>query len=216
MDRNNWLRASFMLGTGVLMGGLFSFQSKSVNQANAYYNRESRVNIFREIQIVKQSNQNLNDQINELQKELGDSSNKEQVLNSIKDEIAKYQILSGELPAHGEGIKIDISGELEALWFTDLVNELNTAGAEAISINGLRVAPENVGFDTIPNGQILLGGDILTAPFHFEIIGDAKALSSSVNQTGGILARIQAFKPEDQINVSEAKDLQLPAMKQEK
>lgn len=216
MDRNNWMRALFMLGTGVLMGGLFSFQSKSVNQANAFYNRESRVNIFREIQIVKQSNQNLNDQVTQLQKELGDSTDKEQVLNGIKDEINKYQILSGELPAHGEGITIDINGDLEALWFTDLVNELNSAGSEAISINGLRVAPENIGFDTIPNGQILLGGDILTTPFHFEIIGDSKTLAGTVNQVGGILARIQAYKPEDQISVAEAQDLQLPAMKQEK
>lgn len=205
-----------MLGTGLLMGGLFSFQSKSFSRANAFYNRESRVNIFREIEIIKQSNQGLRDQISELQKELSDSNNKEMVLNSIKNDIIKYQVLAGELPAKGPGIQIDINGELEAIWFTDLLNELDSAGAEVISINGLRVIPENMGFDTIPNGQILLGGDILTAPFHFEVIGAPKTLANSIKQTGGIVSRIQAYKPEVQITVSEVDSLDLPAMKQER
>lgn len=216
MDKNNWWRAGIMLGTGLLMGGLFSFQSKSVSQANAIYNRESRINVFREIQVVKQGNQNLTDQITELQKELADSNDKETVLNGIKDEILKYQVLSGQLPAKGPGITVDISGDLEALWFTDLVNELYSAGAEAISIDGIRINPENLGFDTIPNGQILLGGDILAAPYHFEVIGDSKTLSGSINQVGGILARIQAYKPDYQIGVAESRELNLAAMKLEK
>lgn len=213
MDKINWWRAGFMLGTGLLMGGLFSFQSKSVSQANSIYNRESRINVFREIQVAKQGNQNLSDQITELHKELTDSSDKEQVLNGIKAEIAKYQVLSGELPVKGGGITLDIGGELEALWFTDLVNELYSAGAEAISVDGIRVSPDNLGFDTIPNGQILLGGDILAAPYHFEVIGDPKTLSGSVNQVGGILARIQAYKPDYKVTVAETADLELPARK---
>ena len=35
-----------MLGTGLLMGGLFAFQSKSVGQANLSYNRESAYQHF--------------------------------------------------------------------------------------------------------------------------------------------------------------------------
>lgn len=213
MDKHNWIRAAFMLGTGVLMGSLFSFQSKSVSQANIYYNRESRISIFKEIQIVKKSNQNLTEQVSELEKELLASNDREQALSNIKKEIEKYQILSGILPAKGEGIKIIINGELEALWFTDLANELLAAGAEAISINGIRYSSGNLGFDTMPNGQILFGGEILNAPFQFEVIGDPKTLSNSISQSGGILTRIQAYKPEYQISVSEVSELLLPAMK---
>lgn len=202
-----------MLGTGVLMGSLFAFQSKSVSQANIYYNRESRISIFKEIQIVKKSTQNLSDQVNELEKELIVSSNKELALSNIKKEIEKYQVLSGELTAKGQGIKVDISGELETLWFTDLINELFSAGAEAISINGIRLNPLNAGFDTLPNGQILFGGEILRAPFHLEAIGDMKNLAGSIKQSGGIIARIQSYKPEYQIKVAESKELLLPAMK---
>lgn len=198
-----------MLSTGVLMGALFSFQSKSVTQANIYYNRESRINIFKEIEIFKKSNQNLSEQVTELQKELASSSDKEQALNNIKKEIDKYEILSGQKLAKGPGISVQISGELESLWFTDMANELFSAGAEAISINGLRLADDRGGFDTMPNGQILFGGEILSLPFKFEAIGDSKTLAGSLNQAGGIISRISAYKPEYKIELKEEQNLQL-------
>lgn len=198
-----------MLSTGVLMGALFSFQSKSVSQANIYYNRESRINIFKEIEIFKQNNQNLSDQVAELQKELASSSDKEQALNIIKKEIDKYAILSGQKAASGPGVSVQISGELESLWFTDMVNELFSAGAEAISINGMRLADDRSGFDTMPNGQILFGGEILSPPFKFEAIGDSKTLAESLNQAGGIISRIIAYKPEYKVDVKEEQNLQL-------
>jgi len=198
-----------MLSTGVLMGALFSFQSKSVSQANTYYNRESRINIFKEIEIIKNSNQNLSEQAAELQKELENSGDKEKALNIIKKEIEKYQILSGQKQATGSGISVQISGELESLWFTDMVNELFSAGAEAISINGMRLADDRSGFDTMPNGQILFGGEILTTPFKFEAIGDSKSLAGSLNQAGGIISRISAYRPEYKIDLKEEQNLRL-------
>jgi uncharacterized protein YlxW (UPF0749 family) len=209
------IRAVFMLGTGLLMGSLFSFQSKSVSQANINYNRESRLSIFKEIQIVKKSNQNLTEQAGELQKELESSSNKEKALENIAKEIDKYEKLSGVQAVKGPGVKVEIDGELEALWFTDMVNELFSAGAEAVSVNGLRVASFGLGFDTMPNGQILFGGEILSAPFKFEAIGDAKTMSGSLNQAGGIIARIHAYKPEYKVTVTEEKMLNLAAFKLE-
>ncbi len=214
--KENLPRLLVMLGTGLLMGLLFSFQSKSVSQANEYYNRESRISVFKEIQIVKKSNQNLNDQVEELQKDLAASSDKEQTLENIRKEIEKYNIISGRKAAKGPGIKIEISGELEALWFTDMVNELYSAGAEAVSVNNIRITPDNLGFDTMPNGQILLGGEILSPPFRFEAIGDQKTLAGALKQAGGIVSRIQGYKPEYSISVTEQEELDLQPLTQEK
>ena len=199
-----------MVGTGLLMGTLFSFQSKSVSQANQFINRESRVNIFKEIQIVKKSNQDLNEQANELQKELANGSNKEQVLENIKKDIAKYQLAIADSDITGTGIKILIDGELEALWFTDLINELFSAGAEAVSVNGIRMIDRNSGFDTMPNGQILFGGEILSAPFKFEVIGDSKTILGSMTQTGGIISRIKDYRPKYNISVSKESVINMP------
>ena len=210
MKDKTW-RAVFLLGTGVLMGALFAFQSKSVGQASLSYNRESRISIFKEMQIVKKSNENLSEQKSELERELATSDDLEQSLVNLKKEIEKYQLLSGEKPATGPGITVQIDGELESLWFTDMVNELFSAGAEAVSINGIRLAPGNLGFDTMPNGQILFGGEILSPPFKFSAIGDSKNLTGSLNQNGGIISRIQSYKPDYVINLTEESSLNIPA-----
>lgn len=215
MNDKNW-RAIFMLGTGLLMGGLFAFQSKSVSQANLSYNRESRISIFKEMQIVKKSNENLSEQMVELEKELAAGDNREKALENLVNEIEKYQLLAGEKSAIGQGVQVSINGELEALWFTDMVNELFSAGAEAVSINGMRLAPSNLGFDTMPNGQILFGGEILSPPFKFSAIGDAKNLAGSLNQNGGIVSRIQGYKPEYAVTVTEENKLELPSIVAEK
>lgn len=209
MKIDNFKRAIFMLGTGLLMGGLFSFQSKSVSQANIYYNRENRVNIFKEIQIIKDSNKNLSDQVTELEKELASSNDKEQALNNIKKEIERYQIVAGQQAVNGSGISITVSGELESLWFTDMINELFSAGAEVISVNEMRIADSRNGFDTMPNGQILLGGEILSPPFQFQAIGDKKTLVNSISQVGGIISRINAYKPDYKVEITEENNLQI-------
>ena len=205
-------RLIVMLITGLVMGGLFAFQSKSVSQANLSYSRESRISIFKEIQIVKKSNENLSEQALELEKELVASDDREQALENLRQQIEKYEVLTGKKPAAGEGVTVQISGELEAIWFTDLVNELFSAGAEAVSINGIRLAPENLGFDTIPNGQILFGGEILSPPFVFEAIGDSETIAGSLEQSGGIIPRIQAYQPDYSIILVRDEKLSLPAM----
>lgn len=199
----------FMMGTGVLMGGLFSFQSKSLSQANIYYNRESRISIFKEIQIVKESNQILNEQLIDLEKELAAGNDKETALKNIRKEIEKYELAGGKKAVVGDGLFIEIKGEIEALWFVDLINEVFSAGAEAVSINGIRLGSSNNGLDTIPNGQILIGGEILSAPFRVEVIGDSKTINGSIQQSGGIINRILENKPGLEILVSEKKDLRL-------
>lgn len=203
------MRTAFMLGTGLLIGGLFAFQSKSVSQANLTYNRESRISIFKEMQIVKKSNENLAEQLSELNAELLASGNREQALENLAREIEKYQMLSGQQTVSGPGVLVEVDGEMEALWFTDMVNELFSAGSEAISVNGIRLAPGNLGFDTMPNGQVLFGGEILSPPFRFEAIGESKNLAGSLQQNGGIVARLQAYRPDDQIKVSEEEKLTL-------
>jgi uncharacterized protein YlxW (UPF0749 family) len=204
-----------MLGTGLLMGLLFSFQSKSVSRANLYFNRESRVNVFKEMQIVKKGNQNLNEQLSELQKELDNSTDKEKILASINKDISRYEVAGGKTDIHGQGISVEINGELEALWFTDMVNELFSAGAEAISLNGIRIIDKNVGFDTMPNGQILFGGEIISPPFRFEAIGDSKTLLGSINQAGGIINRIMTYRPKYEVKTIENDNIEIKKANQE-
>lgn len=180
-----------ILLTAVLLGVLIVIQSRSFTDLTEVVGRDSRANAFSEIQILKKTNGDLQDEIVGLERELEKTNNQEKALEGVNQEIDKYKILSGQVDISGPGVDLKINSAVKAIWLTDIVNELFSAGAEAVSVNGIRLTDSNAGFDTIPNGQIVLNGSILKTPFEFTAIGDKKTLADSLSQPGGILQRLQ-------------------------
>ncbi|MBU1953894.1 DUF881 domain-containing protein, partial [Patescibacteria group bacterium] len=62
------------------------------------------------------------------------------------------------------------------------------------------------GFDTIPNGQIMLNSVILNVPYKIEAIGDRKVLNQALIQPEGIVERMQRILDGVSVQVEE-KDL---------
>jgi len=127
-------------------------------------------------------------------------------LQSVMDEIKKYEFIGGMMDVSGPGVSVIISEKVKALWLTDIVNELFSAGAEAVSINSIRLTNSTTGFDTIPSGQIMLNSVILNVPYKIEAIGDRKVLNQALSQPEGILERMQKLLDGVQVQVEE-KDL---------
>ncbi|MGL5831333.1 MAG: DUF881 domain-containing protein [Candidatus Altimarinota bacterium] len=209
MPKPNYNKRNLALGiTGLMMGVLFGLQSKSFVDSVSY-NRENQSNVFKEIQIVKESNDNLRLEVADLETGLANSSDQEAALENIKKEIEKYNILLGNIEIEGPGIVMQINKNLEIIWFNDLVNELYSAGAEVVSINGFRLNERLSGFDNMPNGQILLGGEILSAPYEIIAIGDSENMFKALTQAGGIIERINNYKLENIVEVVEQDNLQM-------
>ena len=177
--------------TGILLGFLVVLQARAFGDVQDRIARDSQANVFQEIQILKTTNENLGDEITDLEGQLAKASDQEQALNAIQDEIKNDKIIAGEVDVQGPGVELTVKNSLTGIWFTDIVNEMWSAGAEAVSVNNIRLTNATVGFDTLPNGQISLNGVILTAPYHFDAIGDKKTLSEALTQTGGIVQRIK-------------------------
>jgi uncharacterized protein YlxW (UPF0749 family) len=152
--------------------------------------RDSSENIFRKIQILKTSNDELEDEIADLEAQLEDLSNQALALESIEKDIEKNRVIAGDVPIYGPGIKLEFGTEISEIWLTDLANELLASGAEAISVNNIRLVDSTVGFDTLPNGQIMLNSVILTPPYTFSAIGDKSTLKQAIEAPRGILDRI--------------------------
>lgn len=209
MPQPNHNKRNLALGiTGLMMGTLFGLQSKSFVDSVSY-NRENQSNVFKEIQIVKESNDNLRAEVEELELGLANSSDQEAALENIKKEIEKYNILLGNIEIEGPGIVMKINENLEIIWFNDLVNELYSAGAEIVSINGFRLNEKLSGFDNMPNGQILLGGEILSAPYEIIAIGDGENMFKALTQSGGIIERINNYKLKNVVEVIKQDKLQM-------
>jgi uncharacterized protein YlxW (UPF0749 family) len=110
------------------------------------------------------------------------------------------------VPVSGPGIAVNINSNIKALWLVDIVNELFGAGAETVSVNGIRLTDKTVGFDTIPSGQILLNGSLIEIPYKIEAIGDKVTLEQVLLQPLGIFARITQSLGDVEVKV-ERKDL---------
>lgn len=195
-----------LLLTALLLGLLISFQARSFENVSEVYGRDNRADVFREIQILKTTNEDLEDQLVDLEHQLSRVSDNQQALTIVREEIETYRALSGEANITGPGIIVKIQGNIRALWLTDIVNELLTAGAEAVSVNNIRLVNSTVGFDTIPSGQILLNSVILSPPYIIESIGERTVLRQALEQPQGIIERMSQNLTDAAVTI-EGKDL---------
>ena len=189
--------------TGLLLGFLVVTQSRYFTSYVSSVGRDSTENIFRKIQILKTTNDELTEVVTDLESQLQEVSSQADALKSIEKEIIKNEMIAGDIKVFGPGVEIFIETQIPAIWFTDLVNELLSSGAEAISINNIRLTESTIGFDTLPNGQIMVNNVILNAPYTFNAIGDKLNIKQAVSSIGGIIERLKNTYPEIKISLSE-------------
>ena len=189
MNINN---RTYIFIISILFGLILVIQTRSYENVNGLFMRDMESNIFQEIKTLKDGNANLCQEVDELESLTTQLSDQSLALKAIEEEIKKYNKLSGKSPIYGPGIEIEINAEINSQWLVDFINELFNSTAEAVSINGIRITNQTVGFDILPKGQIFLNGSILNAPYQFEAIGEANDISNILEIPGGIIDRIEA------------------------
>jgi uncharacterized protein YlxW (UPF0749 family) len=134
------------------------------------------------------------DQLDQKLRKYDSSSEKNNsVLETLSKELKEVQLFYGSSPVEGPGIKLIVDDKHktsyesdEELWNsithnTDLyylVNDLKSAGAEAISINGKRIVGSSS--ITCEGPTIMINGEYVVPPFEILAIGDPKALEFSL------------------------------------
>lgn len=199
-------KKSVIIFISVLLGILIIFQARSFQSITSAFSRDSSLNIFREVQILKETSKNLKSEIEKLQDTLDKLKDRALALKAIEAEIKKDKLISGNVKVYGPGIKLIVE-EIDILWMIDLVNELYSIGAEAISVNDIRLTNQTIGFDLLPNGQILLNGIILNKPYIINVIGDSSSLENTLQQPGGFISRLKSFKPKTEITIEKQKTI---------
>jgi uncharacterized protein YlxW (UPF0749 family) len=168
---------------------------------------------------------NLNTQNDRLRSEISTLHNQQDELradhntgatsvNQIQADLARIRAWSGLDPVAGRGVIITISGAIEAGEVADLLNELRNAGAEAITIDDIRVVART----TIsgPPGSLDLDGFVVPDPFTIRAIGKPETLVGSLTRVGGIIAQLAATDPSATVDVQPTNDpMTLPASKRD-
>lgn len=126
-------------------------------------------------------------------------TNKSELLEEFenKNNISKlYKLnkISGKSSITGDGIRIVIqenSAKLTALSFIQIVNDLNSAGAEAVSINGNRITNMTDMMD-ISSTYVLVNSIAIDAPFVIDVIGNQDKIEEVLDYDNSYITKIKS------------------------
>ena len=105
----------------------------------------------------------------------------EEASELLEKELQQSNLLAGKTNVTGEGVVVTLSdNKTEKISSDDLIellNELKYAGAEAISINSIRIV-NSTDIVQIGGTYIMVGGNRITSPYVVKAIGNQAYLSS--------------------------------------
>ncbi len=152
-----------------------------------------------------------------LEKAISQSSQGSKALN---DQLQDAKVLAGLTELEGPGVKVilrdntksgpmpgdgDLIHDIDVLRVT---NELFSAGAEAISVNGQRLVANS---SVRCAGSTILVDDVKVAsPFVILAIGNASVLYSGFTMPGGIMTELASASP-TMVSISKEESLRVPA-----
>jgi uncharacterized protein YlxW (UPF0749 family) len=114
-------------------------------------------------------------------------------LAEARDRADTLDILAGTVPVTGPGLRITIEeteGTADIGSLLDTIQELRTAGAEAMEFNQqVRVVAQTALEDAV--GGIYVDGTLVTPPYVIDVIGEPSTLAGGLNFVEGPLDQLE-------------------------
>lgn len=213
----------------LVLGVVLSIQFRIVqgNSITLMPNQKS-TELANELKKAQEEKENLLRELARLEQQLADfqtSASKENVLiKSLNEELDRYRVIGGFRDVKGPGVIVtldnppkdanfnaDVNIVYEYELMLSLINELNAAGAEAISINDQRL---------ISTSEIRSAGNAINInavpqqpPFIIKAIGNKDTLDGALNQVFGIVSVLRdhrylvSVRKQDDISILKYKDV---------
>jgi uncharacterized protein YlxW (UPF0749 family) len=125
-----------------------------------------------------------------------------------REDLRRITAFGGLAAVRGEGVSLQVDGDLDAIALNDLLNELRNAGAEALAVDQIRITNRSVA--TQGPTSLLIDGQPVDRRFILRAIGSPEGLLSTIERPGGIIPQLEQFINAS-IVASESDDLELPA-----
>ncbi len=120
---------------------------------------------------------------------------------TMVQELAQLRLILGLIPVEGPGVVVRLQSEelpggvlpvqMRAADLAGLVNELWSAGAEAVAVNGVRILATTGFRDHVDN--ILVGEGTMRPPFTIAAIGEPLTLQTALRFRGGFVEGLQSI-----------------------
>lgn len=143
-----------------------------------------------QVQNLEQRKTELTNQLNSLK---AAADKQEEAKRIAKQNEETSGLLSGRLPAVGQGVTIRISQgnkqNVDAATMFQLVEELRNAGVEVMALNNVRIVTSTYIADS--KKGLICDGVTLSPPYIVKAIGDPQNLQNAVNIAGGVGSRLK-------------------------
>lgn len=154
-------------------------------------------------------------------KELENSGLREKLL----EELEYYKLISGTVDVHGEGVIVYIDDGTRELVEGEnpndvlvhdmdilmIINDLNNAGAEVISVNGQRII--NTSAITCSGYTIRINEQFFARPFEIRAIGDSKRMAAALVGPEGMGTYLKDYGVIFKLKIKE--DIKIPKYSEE-
>lgn len=180
----------------LVIGMLLAFQFRTNRYIEQGVPADRAQELVVELRQLDRDIAKLKAEINDLEAKLEQADKgQSQAVRAIQDELDKARLFAGFVTVAGSGVEITLDnppgGKEDNTLFTirdedllRLTNELKTAGAEAMSINGQRI---------ISTSEIRLAGSFINVnlnrvvpPYHVLAVGNPEKLRSALEISGGL------------------------------
>ena len=214
---NNWVIAIVILFVCICLVSVMFMQFRTVEETDI-----TEIENMREAELKKtlaewkSKYEEANEKLKETNQKIAEYQDKivknEAASGVVDKELKQSNVNVGKTDVVGEGVIVTLNdGQSEDIIAWDLiylVNELRYAGAEAISINDIRVINTTDIVDLAGYSYILVGGRRLQAPYVVKAIGNQAYLSSILNLKDS--GYVDLYKNEDkQVKMETSKKIEI-------
>ncbi len=212
----------------VVLGLVLSLQFRSVqdNYLGGVASAQKAQELAEKLKKLREEKEQLISEVNVLEariKSIEETESKTDVLvRNLSAELDKYKIIAGVKAVEGPGVLITIddppkdpefSSDMSVIMYNydlllSLINRLNDAGAEAISINEQRIVSRTE--VTLAGSNININSVPTAPPFKIKAIGNPDTLESALNVRFGIVDQMRSERYNLQVSVKKQDSLIIP------
>lgn len=163
-------------------------RAREVDDTYSTYSEQALIDVLNGLAGTSQRAQAEIARLERTRDELRSTTNQRQAaLQQARERADTLEILAGTVPVSGPGIRITIEeteGPVDIDSMLDTIQELRTAGAEAMQVNGqVRIIAQTGLEDGV--GGIYVGQTLLSPPYVIDVIGEPSTLVGGMVFAGG-------------------------------
>ena len=187
-------------------------QVRTHNTDNSFagYREQDLVDVLSGLAVTSQQAQNQINQLEGTRRQLEQNQRDQTAaLQAAQQQAEELSILAGLVPATGPGIRVTVTEgprPIDVDSVLDTVEELRSAGAEAMQVNGQVRLVAQSSVESAPGG-LRIDGTLLTSPYVLDVIGDPHTLQGALSLVDGPIAQFKDAGADVQVDPEKALDI---------